>query len=131
VHLDQLARARPTVEHVDVLGDHRVQQAPLLHRHERAVGAVGELVAERREALAVEAPEAHRIIAKCVDMGDLHRVHRLPQTRARRAEVGDARRHRDPRARQRHDRACAPDQLSQPLCPLGIRAGHANDSGGR
>ena len=107
VHLDQLARARLAVQHVDVLRDHRVEQPVALHRHERVVGAVGELAAERREALAVEAPEAHGVAAEGVDVRDLHRVDLLPHARARRAEVGDAGRHRDAGARQRHDRAAA------------------------
>ena len=76
-------RAGLAMEHVDVLGDHRVQQAALLERHERAVGAVGQLRAERREALAVEAPEAHRIAAEDLDVRDRHRVHPAPTGRCR------------------------------------------------
>ena len=51
VHLDQLAGARPAVEHVDVLGDHRVHQPRGLERRERAMDVVWLLVLERREAL--------------------------------------------------------------------------------
>ena len=47
------------------------------------MGAVGLLVAERGEALAVEAPEAHRVGAEGVDVRDLHRVDVLPQRRCR------------------------------------------------
>ncbi len=61
VDLHQLACAGLAMEHVDVLGDHRVQQPLALHRHERVVGVVGQLAAERGEALAVEAPEARGV----------------------------------------------------------------------
>ena len=53
-----------------------------LELDQRAVRPVGQLLAERREALAVEAPEAHRVLAKRVDVRDLHRVDVLPQPRA-------------------------------------------------
>ena len=60
VHLDELPRARLAVQHVDVLRDDRVQQPAALELGQRAVRAVGLLVAERLEAVAVEAPEALR-----------------------------------------------------------------------
>ena len=74
---------------------------------ERLVRPVGLLVVERLEALAVEAPERSRVAAEHVDVRDLHRVDVLPQPRPGRAEVGDPRRHRDPRAGQRDDRVGA------------------------
>ena len=90
-----------------------------LQLDERAVGAVGLLALERREALAVEAPEAHGVGAEGVDVRDLHRVDVLPQPRARRAEVGDARRHRDARAGQRDDRAGASRRGPAQRAPAG------------
>ena len=99
-----------------------VEQPALLQRHERAVRAVGLLGAERGEALAVEAPEAHGIAAERVDVRDLHRVDPLPQPGPGRAEVGDARGHRDARAGQRDDRARVAHELGQALA-LGGRAG--------
>ena len=48
VHLDQLARARPAVQHVDVLRDDGVERAAPLELDQRAVRAVRLLVLERR-----------------------------------------------------------------------------------
>ena len=74
VHLDQLACSRPRVELVDVLGDDRVEQTAALERGERQVGAVGLLVLEGLETLAVEAPEPLRIAPEDVDVRDGHPV---------------------------------------------------------
>ena len=49
--------ARLAVQLVDVLGDDRVEQAAALELDQRVVRAVRALVAQRLEALAVEAPE--------------------------------------------------------------------------
>ena len=83
VDLDELARARPAVEHVDVLGDDRVEVAAALELDQRAVGAVGLLALERLEAVAVEVPEALGVRAPGVDVGHRHRVDVLPQPGAR------------------------------------------------
>ena len=115
MHLDQLGRAGLAVQHVDVLRDHRIEHAGALERHQRVVGGVRLLAAEGREALAVEAPEAHGVAVKGVDVRDLHRVHLLPQARVRRTEVGDPRWHRDARTGQRDDRARAAHERGQPL----------------
>ena len=93
------------VQPVDVLGDHRVEQPGPLELGQRLVRAVGLLVLQRLEAAAVEVPEALGVAPEDVDVGDLHRVDVLPQAGARRAEVRDPGRHRDPRPGQRHDRA--------------------------
>ena len=111
--LDQVARARRLVQPVDVLRDHGVEQPAPLELDERVVRPVGPLVAQRGEAVAVEVPEALRVAPEDVDVGDLHRVDVLPQPRAGRAEVRDPRRHGDPGARQRHDRAGRADQLGE------------------
>ncbi len=74
-------------------------EAALLELRERAVGVVWLLRAELVEARAVVAPEASRVRVEGVDVGDLHRIDVLPEARAGRAEVRDARRHRDARAR--------------------------------
>ena len=53
-------RPRLAVKAVDVLGDHRVQQAAPLELGQRLVGRVRPLVGERVEAGPVEVPEAPR-----------------------------------------------------------------------
>ena len=79
MHLDQVLRARARVKAIDVLSDHRVEQTGSLQFDQRRVSAVGALVPERLEALAVEAPEARRVAPEHVDVGDLHRVDVGPQ----------------------------------------------------
>ena len=60
VHLDELARARLAVQHVDVLGDHGVEHARALHRSERAVRAVGLLVARASRSARRRSPRSAR-----------------------------------------------------------------------
>ena len=60
-----------------------LQQPGLLERGQGGVRAVGTLVLERLEAIAVEVPEALGIPAKDIDVRDLHRVHVGPQTGSR------------------------------------------------
>ena len=63
---------------------------------------LGSLVAERLEAVAVEAPEALGIRAPGVDVRDLHRVDVLPDARAR--ACGSPGSRRGPRSRRRSAR---------------------------
>src|SRR4051794_22678103 len=124
VHLDQLPRAGLAVQHVDVLRDDGVELAAALELDQRAVRAVGLLALQRLEAVAVEVPEALRIGAPGIDVRDLHRVDVLPQPGSGRAEVGDPGRHRDPRARERDDRAGVADEARERLylpCHTGLR----------
>ena len=60
--LDELAGPGPAVEHVDVLGDDRVQEPAALELDQRAVRPVGLLALERLEAVAVEVPEARGVL---------------------------------------------------------------------
>src|SRR5205807_6744219 len=68
VHLDQLACPSLRVQPVHVLRDHGVEHAAALELHQRRMRAVGLLVAQGREALAVEAPEALRVAAEGIDV---------------------------------------------------------------
>ncbi len=113
--LHELPSARRRVQAVDVLRDDRVQHAAALELGERVVGAVGPLVAQGLEALAVEAPEALGLAAEDVDVGDRHRIDVLPQPRTRGTEVGDPGRHRDPRAGERDDRLRRADEVREAL----------------
>ena len=72
---------------------------------ERHMRRVGLLVLERLKAHAVEVPEALRVPAEHVDVGDFHRVDVLPQPRPGRAEIRDAGRDRDARPGERDDRS--------------------------
>ena len=103
------------VQAVDVLGDHRVEQPRPLELGQRRVRAVGLLVLERLEALAVEVPEALR------GRGGTRRCARPPSGRRsptarcpgeRKSGIPDG--HRDPGAGQRHHRAGPADQLGEP-----------------
>ncbi len=73
----------------NVLRDHGVERPAPLERDERAVGPVGPLALEHREAVAVEAPEALRVRVEGVDVCDLHRIDSLPQAGPGCAEVGN------------------------------------------
>jgi len=115
VDLHELPRAGRGVQAVDVLGDHRVEESATLELGEDGVRAVGALVAERLEAVAVEAPEARGLTAEHVDVRDLHRVDPLPQAGSGRAEVGDPRGHGDPRPGEGDDRPRRADEVGEAL----------------
>jgi hypothetical protein len=89
VDLDHTLGTGLGVEGVDVLGDHRLQEAAPLELRQRLVGPVRLHVGKHLQALAVEAPETGRIAAEGVDVRDLHRVDLLPDAHAGRPEVGD------------------------------------------
>ncbi len=76
--LHQVAAAGLGVEPVDVLGDDRAHQARVLEAGQGPVGAVGLLVLERLEAVAVEVPEALGVAPEDVNVRHLHRVNVLP-----------------------------------------------------
>ena len=88
MNLDQLPGAGFVMQAIDVLGDHRIEQAGALEPHQRAMGCVGLPVLERLEAIAVEMPEALRISAEDVDVRHFHRVDVRPQPGAGGPEVG-------------------------------------------
>ena len=108
VDLDHILRPGGGVQAVDVLRDDRDAEL-----RQRAVRAVGLLALERREAVAVEAPEALRVAPPDGDVGDLHRVDVGPQPGARRAEVGDPGRDGDARPGEGDDRPRRADQLGE------------------
>ena len=101
------------MQRVDVLGDHRVEHAGALQRDEGVVSCIGLLAAERREALAVEAPEACGLGVEDVDVGDVHRIDTLPQPAPGRAEVGDPRGNGDAGAGEHDRRAGGAQELRQ------------------
>ena len=111
--------ARLAVQAVDVLGDDGVEQAGALERGQRLVGAVGLLVLERGEAVAVEVPEALGVAPEDVDVRDLHRVDVLPQPGAGRAEVGDPGGHGDPGAGEGDDVELAA-RMSSASCSVSV-----------
>ena len=98
VDLDRIG-PRAGVQAVDVLRDHARDQPAPLELDDGAVGAVGLLAVEDREALPVEGPEARRVAPPHVDVRDLHRVDVRPDARLRGAEVRDAGRDGDARRR--------------------------------
>ena len=74
VHLDDLARAGPLVQPVDVLGHDGPHQAALFELGEGAVPVVRLRVRERFEPACVALPDSRRIAAERVDVRDLGRV---------------------------------------------------------
>ena len=74
VHLDHVARAGTLVQAVDVLGDHRLEQARALEGGERQMAGVRLDVGEHAETAAVELPGARRVEPEAVDRRDLVRV---------------------------------------------------------
>ena len=115
---------------VDVLGDHGVEDPATLELDQSLMRGVRELVAERREARAVEAPEPARVAPERVDRRDLHRVDVLPDPAAGRAEVRDPGRDRDARPGQRDDAPGAGEharELARGGRLLGCGAGHGTE----
>jgi hypothetical protein len=105
----------PKVKRAKPSADDAAHEAALLELGHDLVRAVRLHVAQRREPVAVEVPEAVGLAPEHVDVRDLHRVDLLPQPLAGRAEVGDPGWHRDPRAGQ-YDRTLGrAEQLSEPL----------------
>ena len=95
-----LPRAGLEMEHVDVLGDHRFQQArgDRARRAPRGRGSAD--LPSRVGSAAGRSPRSATDRRGRHDVGDLHRVDLLPEALAGGAEVGDARGHRDARAGQ-------------------------------
>jgi hypothetical protein len=88
VHLDDLLRAGPLVERVDVLCDDGCHEAAPLELGERQVRGVRARVREGAQAAGVEVPDRLRVAEERVDRRHLHRVVLGPDA-GRRAEVGD------------------------------------------
>ena len=113
--LDHSLGAGLDVEHVDVLGDHRLEQPAALQVGEGGVRAVRLDVAEAVEPRPVEAPEASRIAPEGIYVGDSigSTFSQIPFPGVRKS--GNPGGHRDPRAGQRNRALALADQLSK-LC---------------
>src|SRR5205085_8195661 len=92
---------------------HSPEQARALELRKELVRSVWTLVIQCLEALSVERPEPLGVAPEDLDMRDLHWVHALPQASLRRTEVGDARRHGDAGAGERHGPLRVQHQLGQ------------------
>jgi hypothetical protein len=99
VDLDHVLRPGPLVEHVDVLGHHRADEAPALELGECDVDAVGLGRTERVEPGRIEAPDLARIALERAERRVLERIELGPDARGR-AEVRDPALGRRPRAGQ-------------------------------
>ncbi len=116
VHLDHPLRSGLVMQLVDVLGDHRIEQAAALELRERPGGRRS---APCRPASGTSAGRSSRTWP---GRGGKRRCEPPPSGRPsptappRAAEVGDSRRHGDPGAGQGHRRPGLPDQAGEPLC---------------
>ena len=111
--LDDLARARPLVEAVDVLRHDGADPAVLVELGEGTVAFVRLGPGERLEPEGVELPDPCRIPAERVDVRHLERVVPRPDP-LRRAEVRDPRLGADAGAGEDDARLPAFKQLGEP-----------------
>src|SRR5262249_5183789 len=109
MQLHHAPAARLLVQAVDVLGDHAEQRTRTLGLRQRRVARVGPGRRDRRERLLLVLPIAPTRLRARQELLYRDRLVAAPQP-ARAAEVRHARRHADPGAGERDDRAAAREQ---------------------